>query len=37
LIVGDAEIDQTSQGVRAAGDFDANYILFVGGSVRYTF
>ena len=37
LIVGDAEIDQTSQGVRAAGDFDTNYILFVGGSVRYTF
>jgi len=37
LIVGDAEIDQTSQGVRAAGDFDTNYILFVGGSVRYAF
>jgi long-subunit fatty acid transport protein len=35
LIVGEAEIDQTSQGVRAAGDFDTNYILFVGGSVRY--
>jgi len=37
LIVGDAEIDRTSQGVRAAGDFDTNYILFVGGSVRYAF
>ena len=37
LIVGDAEINQTSQGVRAAGEFDTNYILFAGGTVRYTF
>ena len=37
LIVGDAEIDQTSQGVRAAGKFDQNYILFAGGTVRYAF
>jgi len=37
LIVGDAEIDQTSQGVRAAGKFDTNYILFAGGTVRYAF
>ena len=37
LIVSDAEIDQTSQGVRAAGEFDTNYILFAGGTVRYTF
>ena len=37
LIVGDAEIDQTSQGVRAAGEFDTNYILYAGGTVRYSF
>lgn len=37
LIVDDAKIDQTSQGVRAAGEFDANYILFAGGTVRYEF
>jgi len=35
--VGDADVDQTSQGVRAAGKFDKNYILFAGGSVRYAF
>ena len=37
LIVDDAGVDQTSQGVRAAGDFDSNYILFAGGTVRYEF
>jgi len=36
-MVGDAEIDQTSQGIRAAGQFDQNYILFAGGTVRYAF
>ncbi|MEA2078405.1 MAG: outer membrane protein transport protein [Pseudomonadota bacterium] len=37
MIVGDAKINQTSQGVTAAGEFDTNYILFAGGSVRYLF
>ena len=37
MMIGDAEIDQTSQGVRAAGKFDQNYILFAGGTVRYAF
>lgn len=36
-INGDASIDQTDQGVRAAGDFDTNVTLFVGGTVRYVF
>jgi long-chain fatty acid transport protein len=36
-LFGDAEIDQTAQGVRAAGEFDTNYLLFLGGSVRYVF
>ena len=37
LYSGDADIDQTSQGVRVAGDFDSNWILFLGGSLRYRF
>jgi long-chain fatty acid transport protein len=37
LMVGNAKIDQTSQGVRAAGKFDTNYILLAGGTVRYAF
>ena len=36
-MIGDAEIDVVSQGVRAAGEFDSNYILFLGGTVRYIF
>ncbi len=36
-MVDDAKIDLTEQGVRAAGKFDSNYILFVGGTVRYLF
>jgi len=36
-MIGDAEIDLVSQGVRAAGEFDNNYILFLGGTVRYRF
>jgi long-chain fatty acid transport protein len=36
-LFGDAEIDQTAQGVRAAGEFDTNYLLFLGGAVRYVF
>jgi long-chain fatty acid transport protein len=37
LYSGDADIDQTSQGVRVAGDFDSNWILFLGGTLRYRF
>ena len=36
-LVGDARVDQTSQGVHAKGKFDSNYILFLGGTLRYTF
>ncbi len=36
-LVGDANIDVTAQGVRAAGKFDRNNILFLGGTVRYFF
>jgi long-chain fatty acid transport protein len=36
-MMGDAEIDQTSQGVRATGEFDNNLILFLGGTLRYIF
>jgi long-chain fatty acid transport protein len=36
-LVGDADIDVTAQGVRAAGKFDKNYILFLGGTARYLF
>ena len=36
-LVGDAPIDQTSQGVRVKGEFDTNAILFLGGTIRYVF
>ena len=36
-LVGDADIDLTAQGVRSAGKFDKNYVVFVGGTARYTF
>jgi hypothetical protein len=32
-----AFIDLTAQGVRAAGKYDSNNILFLGGTVRYVF
>ena len=41
IMFGDAAIDQTSGvgplAVRAKGEFDENYILFVGGTLRYVF
>jgi long-chain fatty acid transport protein len=37
LYGGDADIAQTSQGVRVTGDFDSNWIFFLGGAVRYRF
>jgi long-chain fatty acid transport protein len=36
-LIGDADIDLTAQGVRSAGKFDKNYVVFVGGTARYTF
>lgn len=36
-IFGDSEIDNTVQGVRVKGDFDNNYLLFLGGTLRYVF
>ncbi len=33
----DTPVDQTSQGVRVVGDYDTNSMLFVGGTLRYTF
>jgi long-chain fatty acid transport protein len=36
-MMGDAKIDQTSQGVRATGEFDTNLLLFLGGTLRYVF
>ena len=32
---GDAELDQTSQGVRLTGDFNQNMILFLGATARF--
>jgi hypothetical protein len=36
-LIGDAKIDQMSQGERTRGKYDTNYILFLGGTVRYHF
>jgi long-chain fatty acid transport protein len=36
-LLGDAPVDQTEQGVRAAGGFDNFITLFIGGTLRYTF
>ncbi|MGB5538106.1 MAG: hypothetical protein WBN08_19660 [Thiogranum sp.] len=35
--VGDADIDVTAEGLRAAGKFDKDYILFLRGTARYLF
>ena len=37
MYLGDGKVDQTSQGVRFKGEFDTNYVVFVGGTVRYEF
>lgn len=36
-MVGDAPIDQTSQGVRTTGEYDQNMMLFLGGTLRHVF
>jgi long-chain fatty acid transport protein len=35
--LGEGKVDQEAQGVRFKGEFDTNYVLFAGGTVRYTF
>ena len=35
--LGDGSVDQTSQGVRVKGDYDNNWILFLGGTLKYSF
>lgn len=35
--VGDASIDQTSQGVRVAGEYSSNKFAIVGATLRYAF
>ncbi len=37
LIIGDADVDQTAQGVRFAGDFSTNIAVAVGASVQWRF
>jgi len=37
MYAGDAEVDQTSQGVRFKGDFESNLLLTLSGTVRYYF
>ena len=37
MMFGDTKIDNTIQGVRVKGDFDNNYLLFLGGTLRYVF
>ena len=37
MVMGDADIDQTFQGVRVVGDYDTNAILFLGGTLKYDF
>ncbi|MBD1389122.1 outer membrane protein transport protein [Neiella sp. HB171785] len=37
MVFGDTKIDNTVQGVRVKGDFDDNYLLFLGATMRYVF
>ena len=37
IYLGDGKVDQTAQGVRFKGEFETNYALFVGGTLRYEF
>ena len=34
-VFGNAEVDQTTQGFRVAGEFDDYYIVYLGGSYRF--
>lgn len=35
--LGDGAVDQTSQGVRVKGEYDNNWVLFFGGTLKYEF
>ena len=37
MYAGDAEVDQTAQGVRFKGEFETNLVYSLGGTIRYTF
>jgi hypothetical protein len=37
MYAGDAQVDQTSQGVRFKGEFKTNLVYSFGGTIRYTF
>jgi long-chain fatty acid transport protein len=37
VYLGKGKVDQTSQGVRTKGEFDSNWSLFLGGTLRYEF
>ena len=37
MMIGDAEVKQSTQGVTYRGDFDTNYIVFLGSTLRYEF
>jgi len=37
IYAGEGSVDQVAQGVRIKGDFDANFMLFLGGTMRYVF
>ncbi len=37
MYAGDEKVDQMTAGGRVKGEFDKNYIIFLGTTVRYTF
>lgn len=37
MYAGDAKIDQVIHGSRVKGEFDKNYFLFIGATMRYAF
>ena len=37
MYAGEGKVDQVAQGVRFKGEFDSNYIFFLGGTLRYEF
>ena len=37
MYAGEGKVDQVAQGVRFKGEFDTNYIVFLGGTLRYYF
>ena len=37
LWLGDAEVDQTSQGARFKGEFESNWLFIIGANLQYRF